>query len=98
MTVQKAELVTCQMPGCYGTLIYLGGAPEITARQVAKSSGWQVALDEHFPWGDRGQDVCPACLAGTGPITTTPCPSCGGFGGNLICTYCGTEQPRDVED
>lgn len=98
MTVQKAELVTCETPSCHGTLIYLGGAQDVTARQVAKASGWQVAVDEYFPWGDRGRDICPACLAGCGPITNTPCPLCGGCGGNLICTYCGAEQPRDVED
>jgi RecJ-like exonuclease len=98
MTVQKAELVTCEISGCFGSLIYLGGAPEITARQVAKASGWQVGTDEYMPWGDRGRDVCPACVAGRGPITVTPCPSCGGFGGNLVCVYCGSEQPRDMED
>lgn len=98
VTVQKAELVSCQTAGCYGSLVYLGGAQGVTARDVARTSGWKVAADEYFPWGDRGQDVCPACVAGTGPITKTACPSCGGFGGNLICTYCGTEQPRDVED
>ena len=98
MSVQPAQLVSCDRDGCYGSLIYLGGAPEITARQVAKASGWQVGTDAALPWDDRTPDVCPACVAGTGPITVTPCPSCGGFGGNLVCEYCGTEQPRDVED
>lgn len=98
MTVQKADLVSCETPTCNGSLIYLGGALGATARQVAKSSGWQVAADEYMPWGDRGRDVCPACMAGRGPITVTACPNCGGCGGNLICTYCGAEQPRDVED
>lgn len=98
MTVQKAELVSCETPGCYGSLIHLGGATLVTARDVARASGWQVGPDVWMPWGDRKPDICPACVAGTGPITKTACPSCGGFGGNLICVYCGTEQPRDVED
>lgn len=98
MTVQNAELVSCETPDCYGSLVYFGGATGVSARDVARASGWKVAVDEYFPWGDRGQDICPACVAGTGPITKTACPSCGGFGGNLICVYCGTEQPRGVED
>jgi len=96
MTVQKAELVTCETPGCYGTLIYLGGP--MTAREVAKASGWRTSPPLRLGWDDCAPDTCPACLAGRGPITNTPCPSCGGCGGNLICAYCGTEQPRDVED
>lgn len=96
MSVQKADLVCCDTPNCFGVLTYLGGP--MTARKVAEASGWQVGVDATLPWDDRTPDVCPACVAGRGPITTTPCPNCGGFGGNLICTYCGTEQPRDVED
>lgn len=98
VTVQKAELVSCENPGCYGSLVYLGGATGVTARDVARASGWKVSAGEYFPWGDRGRDVCPACAACTGPITKTACPSCGGFGGNLICVYCGQEQPRDTDD
>jgi DnaJ-class molecular chaperone len=98
MTVQKAELVTCETSGCYGTLIYLGGTQGVTARDVASASGWQVGEARWRPWDVTIPDVCPACLAGRGPITKTPCPSCGGFGGNLVCVYCGAEQPRDVED
>lgn len=96
MTVQKAELVSCETSGCFGSLIYLGGP--MTARAVAEASGWRVGAEAWPGWNDRRPDVCPACLAGRGPITKTPCPNCGGCGGNLICTYCGTEQPRDVED
>ena len=98
MTVQSAELVTCEMAGCYGNLVYLGGTENVTARQAAKASGWQVREEYSMRWPSDGQDICPACLAGRGPITNTPCPSCGGCGGNLVCVYCGTEQPRDVED
>jgi hypothetical protein len=98
VSVQQAQLVSCDRDRCYGSLTYLGGAQNVTARQVAKASGWQVGADDPLPWDDRTPDVCPACLAGTGPITVTPCPSCGGCGGNLVCVYCGTEQPRDVED
>lgn len=100
MTVQKAELVSCETPNCYGSLIYLGGAQGVTARDVARASGWQVAADEtlHLSWIVKSEDICPACVAGRGPITVTACPNCGGCGGTLICTYCGAEQPRDVED
>lgn len=96
MTVQKVELVSCETPGCYGALTFMGGGT-ITAREAARASGWHVGSETWMPW-DRRPDICPACVAGTGPITKTPCPSCGGFGGNLICVYCGTEQPRDVDD
>jgi hypothetical protein len=97
VSVQKAELVTCEAPNCYGTLIFMGGGL-MTAREAARASGWQVGVESWLPWDDRTPDVCPACMAGRGPITVTPCPSCGGCGGNLICIYCGAEQPRDVED
>jgi hypothetical protein len=97
MSVQKAELVCCDTPTCHGVLMFMGGGMA-TAREVARSCGWQVGPDTWLPWNDHRPDICPACLAGTGPITKTPCPSCGGFGGNLICVYCGAEQPRDVED
>ncbi len=100
MVVQNAELVACETPRCFGTLIHMGGSADITARAVAKSCGWQVVDDKapRLPWVAQVGDVCPACVAGRGPITKTACPSCGGCGGNLICTYCGAEQPRDVED
>lgn len=99
MTVQKAELVSCETSGCYGSLIYLGGATGVTARDVARASGWGVGADSvSLRWDSSIPDVCPACVAGAGPITKTACPSCGGCGGNLICVYCGTGQPRDVED
>lgn len=96
MTVQKADFISCETPGCFGSLVYLGGP--MTARDVARASGWKVGTDARLPWDDRAPDVCPACVAGRGPITNTACPSCGGCGGNLVCVYCGTEQPRDVED
>lgn len=96
MTVQNAEIVSCETPQCFGSLIYIGGP--MTAREVAKASGWQIGPAIRTPWDDQKPDICPACVAGTGPITQTACPNCGGCGGSLICVYCGAAQPRDVED
>lgn len=95
MTIQKVDLVSCETDGCYGSLIYMGGP--MTPREVAKASGWQVSIPGLMPWADNRPDICPACLAGRGPITVTACPNCGGCGGNLVCVYCGAQQPRDVE-